>query len=430
MDKLITMSQKEARHYDIIQKAINKQLSSQGAADLLGITARHVRRLKSAVRKNGLQGMAHGLRGRSGNRSLPPKEKQRMITLLHKHYSDFGPLLASEKLEEYHGIRRDKGTIRSIMIQEGLWKPKTKKKDKHRSWRQRKASPGEMVQYDGSYEYWFEGRADKCCLLAAIDDATGRVWARFDEHEGVEPTFTFWKDYIMRFGKPFSVYADKFSTYSMNHKLAQENPDTLTQFQRAMETDLNCEVIHAHSAEAKGRVENLFKTLQDRLIKELRLHNISTIRKANKFLEEDFLPRFNAKFMVLSRSQADLHKALSRQEQDKLDAIFSRQHERTVRNDFTLSYQHNWYQLTKEQTVTVRKQDKVTVEQRLDGSIHFRLRGKYLNYELLPARPAKQNGKDTPWVLPGSKAHKPPLDHPWKKAGQVAYLKKLSKMSK
>jgi hypothetical protein len=197
-----------------------------------------------------------------------------------------------------------------------------------------------------------------------------------------------------------------------------------------METDLAVEVIHAHSAEAKGRVENLFKTLQDRLIKELRLRNISTIPEANRFLEEDFLPKFNARFMVASRSQTDLHKPLSKQEQNRLDAIFSRQHERTIRNDFTLSYQHNWYQLTKEQPLTVCKQDKVVVEERLDKTIHLRLKGKYLTYELLPARPAKQNEKDAPWVLPGSKVHTPPQDHPWKKAGQVAYLKKLSKMSK
>lgn len=428
MDTYITMSQKEAQKYDIIKKLINKELNGSEAANLLNMTTRHVRRLKKKVIEKGVRGLIHGSRGKAGNRRLPEKEKQKIIRLLHKHYHDFGPLLAAEKLEERHGIKRDKGTIRSIMIAEELWKPKQKKKEKHREWRQRKASYGEMIQYDGSYEYWLGEENRKICLLASIDDANSEVYARFDEHEGVEPTFNFWRSYIERFGKPFSIYVDKFSTYSMNHKLAKENPDTLTQFERAMK-ELGIEVIHAHSPEAKGRIEKLFKTLQDRLIKELRLNGISTVEEANKFLEEEFLPKFNAKFMVEPRSKINLHKKLSVKEKNKLDSIFSRQYEKTVRNDFTVSHHKKCYQLTKNQPATICKQDKVMVEEGMDKNIRFRLRGKYLNYRLLPEKPKKMH-ETRQWVIPKSTAHIPPADHPWRQTANLEYLKRLAEVSK
>jgi len=430
MDKYITMSQKEVRKYDIIKKLINKEIKGTEAASTLKLTTRHIRRLKNRVKGKGIKGLIHGSRGKESNRRIPNKEEERIKKLLNDKYSDFGPTFATEKLEEVHKIKRDTKTIRAIMINDGLWKPKQNKKEKHREWRQRKASFGEMIQYDGSYEYWFEDRGEKCCLLASIDDANSNVWMKFDEHEGVEPTFNFWREYIERFGKPYSIYVDRFSTYSMNHKLAKENPDTLTQFQRAMEIDLNIEIIHAKSAEAKGRVERLFKTLQDRLIKELRLNNISTTKEANKFLEEEFLPKFNAKFMVEARSKANLHKKLTKPEKDKLDSIFSRQYERIVRNDFTINYGKNWYQLTKDQPVTICKRDRIITEERMDKTLHFRLRGKYLNYKLLPERPKKINDNRNSWVIPKTKAHTPPTDHIWRKYQNTEYFKKLTKMSK
>jgi len=216
----------------------------------------------------------------------------------------------------------------------------------------------------------------------------------------------------------------------MNHKLAKENPDTLTQFERAMK-ELNIGIIHAHSPQAKGRVEKLFKTLQDRLIKELRLAGISTIKEANEFLEKVFLPKFNAKFMVEPRSNANLHKKLNEQEKKKLDSIFSRQYERVVRNDFTVNHKKNCYQLEKIQPVTICKRDKITIEERMDQTITIRLRGKYLNYRLLPEKPRKINGKHTKrWVIPKSTAHIPPANHPWRQISNLEYLKKLTKVSK
>jgi len=283
-----------------------------------------------------------------------------------------------------------------------------------------------MIQYDGSYEHWLEDRGGtgEICLLAGIDDANSRVWAKFDEHEGVEPTFSYWREYIERFGKPYSIYVDKFSTYSMNHKLAKENPDALTQFERAME-ELNIEVIHAHSQEAKGRVEKLFKTLQDRLIKELRLNNISTIKEANIFLEEEFLPKFNAKFMVEPRTNANLHKELTEKEKSGLDSVFSRQYERVVKNDFTISHKKNYYQMEKDQPIAIFKKDTVTVEERMDKSIYLRIRGKYLNYRILPEKPKKMSEAKL-WVIPKKENYKPPINHPWRQTSKLEYIKKIN----
>lgn len=162
------------------------------------------------------------------------------------------------------------------MIEEGLWKPKkNKNKKEHREWRQRRAHYGEMQQFDGSYHHWLEDRGNtgKICLLLSVDDATGQIThAKFEEHEGVFPVFEFWQEYLLKHGKPMSIYMDRFSTYSMNQKTAKENPDTLTQFQRAMK-ELRIESILANSPEAKGRVETMFGTLQNRLVKEMKKTN-------------------------------------------------------------------------------------------------------------------------------------------------------------
>lgn len=424
MTNYITMSLQEVKKYDILRKTITKELNGSQAAQLLNISTRQVRRLKAKVRNQGAEGLVHGSRGKPGNRSIQDQEKQNIINLIREKYLDFGPLLVSEKLAELNHIDRSKSMVRSLMIAEGLWQPHAKKKELHRAWRERKASKGELIQYDGSYEHWFEDRGEKCCLLASIDDADSEVKAKFDNHEGIEPTFSYWQEYIERQGKPNAIYVDKFSTYSMNHKLAQENPDTLTQFERAM-TELNIGIIHAHSPQAKGRVERIFRTLQDRLIKELRLSNISTIKEANEFLVKDFLPKFNAMFMVEARSKTDLHKKLNEQEKKKLDSIFSRQYKRVVNNDFTVSHQKHYYQLEKNQPVTICKQDKITIEERMDKSIQLRLRGKYLNYQLLPQRPEKigAKAKRLNWIIPKSTAHLPPAGYPWRRYVQTANLK-------
>ncbi len=421
------MSKKEVNRFDIVSRLLRKEIRGVKAAELLNLSTRQVRTLKKNVRLFGPKGLIHGNRGKSSNRKIPIKKREKIVRLLHKRYSDFGPTFASEKLAEIHRIVYDQKTIRHIMIEENLWTPrKEKKKSIHHAWRKRKDSYGEMLQFDGSYHDWFEGRDGTIeqCLLAAIDDATGIVIkAQFAEHEGVLPVMGFWKDYLLGNGKPHSIYLDKFSTYKVNHKIASENPDVKTQFQRAC-NQLNIQPIFANSPQAKGRVERLFNTLQDRFIKELRLANISSVKEANLFLEKTFLPKFNDQFFVEPASKANFHCPLSADEKKNLPSTFSRHTARTVQNDFTIAFDKQWYQLIATQSIAVRKKDVVVVEEHTDGTIHVRLRGKELNYTLLPERPKKT--KNTQWILATDairQPFKPASDHPWRRTFLVKSVK-------
>jgi len=413
---LPAMSKRDLDKFEVVRRFIRHEITRAHAAGLLRLTERQVTRLTAKVAAGGASALIHASRGRPSPNRIPEKERGKMVTLLKSKYPDFSPTFAAEKLAEVHGIVRDPKTVRTVQIAEGLWKPRRgKTKTEHREWRQRRSAYGEMLQFDGSYHDWLEGRGGHgtICLLAAIDDATGRVvMARFAEHEGVFPVLRFWREFVETHGKPRSIYLDKFSTYKMNAPLAKENPDVKTQFGRAM-ADLGVEPIFANSPQAKGRVERLFETLQNRLVKELRLAGISSPEEANRFLGK-YLPKFNAKFSVEPASPADLHRMLTAKESASLPAVMSRHEERTVLNDFTFSFGNVWRQVTEEQPVTVQKKDVVTVEEWLDGTLHVRLRGKELNVRILPERPKK---KKQPWAIAqGQKVPtKPSSDHPWRK---------------
>lgn len=416
MDPL-NMSQKEVDRYDIISQVLRKQLNGTEAANLLEVTTRHVRRLKKRVDKHGAKGLIHASRGKPSNRKMDKKKRSKIVDLLKTKYLDFKPTHASEKLKDVHKIQVGREAVRQIMITEVLWKPRNKrKKMTHRKWRRRRNHYGEMEQFDGSYHDWFE-TGEKVCLLAAIDDATGiPTRLEFAEHEGVFPVFGFWKEYLEDEGAPRAIYVDKFSTYSMNHKLAKENEDTLTQFERAFE-ELHIEVITAHSPQAKGRVERFFETAQDRLVKEMRLANIKTVKEANKYLKTVFIPWYAKKYGVEPESKTDVHRQLGKKELKRLDVIFSRQEERVVRNDFTVCFKGGWYQLTEQQQVTICKKDKVIIHEHLDGTVQMRFKGKQLNFERLPKRPKKLSEKR--WVLPKRverQPSKPSKNHPWRRS--------------
>jgi len=409
-----TMTKKELDRNNIISKLISKEINGTEAAAFLKLSVRHTKRLKIKVKENGPQALIHASRGKPSNRRMPGTERQDIAKIIRKFYPDFKPGFATEKLEQVHSIKRDPKTIRKIMIEEQLWKPRKKKQQQYHAWRARKDCFGEMLQFDGSYHHWFESRAPECCLLAAIDDATGiPVRAEFGQDEGVLSVFGFWKEYLIQYGKPRSVYLDKFSTYKMTQRVAQENHDTKTQFQRATQ-QLNIEPIFAHSPQAKGRVERLFNTFQDRLVKELRLNDISTIEGANIFLENDFLPQYKAKYGVEPKNKTNLHQILSKNELKELDSILSRQDTRVVKSDFTVSFNNQWLQLRKDQPAIIRKKDKITIEEWTDQTIHLKIRDKYLNYDILPERPKKSI--DIPWVIPATrKPTIPSSDHPWRK---------------
>lgn len=412
------MSAQELDRYTIIKKVIEKELKGSHTPSLLSLSLRQCRRLIAGVRAQGARFLIHRNRGVPSNHHLSKKEEKNIVKLISTHYHDFTPTFASEKLREQHGIIRDRKTIARIMIDVGVWeKKRKKKKEVHRAWRQRRPSLGELLQFDGSYHHWLEDRGEESCLLATIDDATGKIlMAHLDASEGVVPVFSFWRDYINTNGKPRSIYLDRFSTYKMTQKIAQENPDLKTQFQRAM-SELHIEPIFALSPQAKGRVERLFQTLQDRLVKELRLAHISTLEDANRFIQNVFIPDFNKRFSVVPFSSVNLHTPLTDKEQKNLSSIFSRQETRKVRNDFTVAFKTTWYQLTKKQSVTVCKGDRLIIEERLDGSLQMRLRNQYLHFEPILKRPDKWSSKS--WVIPKSQPattepHRPAKDHPWR----------------
>lgn len=410
------MSKRNLDRYDIIRRLLRREMNGSRAAGLLGLSTRQVRRLKADVREHGAKALVHALTGSHSNHRLPEKERARIVDLLKTKYADFGPTFAAEKLRELHGITRDPETVRRIMLAASLWRPRRgKAKSEHRSWRARRGAMGEMLQFDGSYHDWFEGRRGitEACLLAAIDDATGRITqAEFRDHEGLFPVMGFWKKYLEAHGKPRSIYLDKFSTYKMNGAIAKENPDLKTQLGRAM-SELEIETIFANSPQAKGRVERLFDTLQDRLVKELRLAGIDSVEAANQFLAKTFIPAFNEKFSVVPASGADLHRRLTPRERATLPQTFSRHEARTLQNDYTFSFKNQWYQITKDQPVTVCKKDVVTVEEWVDGGVHIRLRGKDLNYVVLADRPQRV---EQPWVIAKAQAPAiPPADHPWRR---------------
>lgn len=382
------MSKQQLKIHDVLHRVERKEVSQVKAAEILGLTDRTIRRKLERLEREGPASLIHGLVGTRSNNRLPEKEEKRIAKILRETYPDFGPSFAAEKFSEFHGVDRDSKTIRRIQIAEGLWDPKSRKTaDIHRVWRPRRSCLGELIQFDGSYEWWLEDRyPSKLCLLAAIDDATGKILhASFAAHEGVLPVMGFWKEYAKIHGLPNAVYLDRFSTYSMNMRDAKENQDTATQFERACK-ELGMEVIHAHSPQAKGRVERLFRTLQDRLVKELRLARIQTPEEANRFLSHAFIPRFNERFGRSPAKPTDLHRMFSEQEQVELQLILCRREMRTLRNDFTIPFRHTWYQLLPTPRIALRPKDNVILYELPDETVTLYVRGKSVLFKEIVAR--------------------------------------------
>ena len=414
VQKLICMSVKELSRYDVIKSLLDGKINGTDASKQIGISVRQVKRLKSRVDKYGAKGLIHKNRGRNGNRKLDPEIVKKTAKYLKEKYYYCGPTFAAEKLDEIHSITLGKETVRGIMTDLGLWQPKPKKQSKEwHIWRARKDNLGEMEQFDGSYHIWFGN--EESCLLLSVDDATGKIThGKFDINESTKAVFRFWLEYFDKNGLPLSIYLDKFSTYKINHKNAVDNKDMITQFQRAM-SQVGVKPITAHSPQAKGRVERMFQTLQDRLVKELGLAGITTMAEANKFLTE-YIPRFNAKFAVAPKRRKNLHKKITEQAKEKLPQIFSIQKQRKVNNDYTVMFETNFFQLNREQPTTVYKKDAVIVEEHLNNAIKLRLRNHYLYYTVLPARPKKEIGiKLTALTRQKQGSYKPPANHPWRK---------------
>lgn len=408
------LTSKEQDRYDTTSQCIAKIITNAVAATRLNLSIRALQKLKRKVEKEGEAGIIHGNRSRVSNRATDARTKNTIIAFLNKKkHRDFGPTFATEQLVKQKGIALSVETVRTILIDAKLWKPKERRgADIRHEWRERKPLYGELVQFDGSYHDWFEGGTE-ACLLAAIDDATGQLNLLFEANEGVNAVFRFWFAYIERHGLPRAIYLDKFSTYKINHKSAEDNTELMTQFERAME-ELGVEVICANSPQAKGRVERLFGTLQDRLVKEMRLAGIKP-DGANHFLKEIYIHDHHTRFSVKARHEGDAHRPLTNELRTKLSSIFSIQSERKVKNDYTIQFKNKWLQLRETTGVAVYKKDTVTIEERLDGLLHIRLRNIYLDFTVLPERPKPTNKKVTALVKKSS-TWKPPADHPWRKA--------------
>jgi transposase len=403
MEQLLPMSLKQLNKLDVIRRVERRELSQVEAAKMLKVTQRTIYNSLQRLEEEGPGFLTHGLKGQISNNRIPLKVEERIGALLRQKYEDFGPTFAAEKLREIHKLDYDPKTVARIQKSLGIYTvSRRSKKTTHRSYRVRRATFGELIQFDGSYHDWLEGRGgvDELCLLLAVDDATGKiVHAWFAEHEGVLPVMGFWLQYAGVHGLPKSIYLDRFSTYSMNQKLAKENPDTLTQFERAAR-DTGVEVVHAYSSQAKGRVENKFGTLQDRLVKELRLAGICTVEDANQFLQDFFIDDINNRFAVEARGKGNLHRIPSKTElEDVLPYIFCRHKTRVIQNDFTISYGALWYQLLPTPRLAMRPKDVVDVHEHPDESVSLLVRGKPANFLPLPEKPRQRTRSKHPETL-------------------------------
>lgn len=379
----IIMSTKEKEQVIVFEQLKRKEISQAVAAQMLGISPRWISEKQKRYLTEGMLGILHKNRGRSSKQAWDKNERDFSMDLFKGDFKDFGPTYGAEKLEELHNIRISKETLRKELIREGLWKAK-KKRVTYRKRRERKLCFGIMIQLDGSPHDWFEGRGPKCTLLVFIDDATSQlVWLEFAPSESFDAIMNATLKYFKKHGRPVSFYVDYGSVFSVN----TNNPDRkkITQFERAMR-ELGVEVIHARSPQAKGRVERVNRTLQDRLTKDMRLAGISTIEAANAFAQGDYIPRHNELFAEEAAQTGNAHRPVVGLD---LHNIFCTKETRVLQNDFTLSYKNRQLQLKKHQRAVIRPKEHIIVHEHLDGNISLWIRGIGLAFEELKQRPSR-----------------------------------------
>ena len=402
----ILMSQKESNRLYVIRQTIDKAITQVQAAEILGLTDRQVRRIARSVRREGNAGICHKSRGKRSHNRIADKIKDKATTLCRDIYKKFGPTHASEKLLKLHKIKVSDETLR-VWFQEEAIPYKGRTKRPHRQLRPRKEYRGEMVQMDGSHHDWFEGRGPWCVLMGYVDDATGTVYARFYEYEGTLPAMDGFKRYIRLYGLPQSVYLDRHSTYKVTAKqtIEEELSDIqpMSHFEKSLAA-LDVTVIHAYSPQAKGRVERLFGTFQDRVVKEMRLAMVTNIAEGNTFLD-GYLPEFNRMFAKEAAQQANFHRPIVNKR--ALDSIFSIKTDRSLRNDFTITHNKKLYQI--KSNIWAKK---LTVEERTDGTMRITHNGQQLKYQEILARPVRT--EKTVEKPRHRRVWTPSEAHPWK----------------
>ena len=394
MEGILTMSQKEVDRLKIIGQIETKVLRVEEGANLMGVSKRQTYRVLKKIKEEGSAGIIHKLRGRKSNRGYPGELKNKVIEIYKAHYSDYGPTLFSEELLKTHNISLDHETIRKWLRAKAITTSMRRKRP-HRRKRERRSCFGAMLQFDGSHHDWFEARGPECCLINCVDDSTGKVYLKFAESENTQDVLlTLW-EYVNKYGIPRSIYTDKYSVYKAEGKL--------TDFGRAMK-ELNVETIFANSPQAKGRVERVNRTLQDRLVKALRRQGISNIAEANKYLQKSFISEYNSRFAV-NLGVPDTHRITTGYD---LKNIFCYKTSRQVRNDYTINLAGGYIQLLKGISPLPRPKQIVTICKWLNGEIHIYFNEQEIKFKSLEDKPGKK----------GYKVRAVPKDHPWKRLNQ------------
>jgi transposase len=419
------MSEKEMNRLEVIKAIEEKRMTQEQASQRLGISTRQVKRLCRDYRERGAGGMMNKMRGKASHNQLKESVVQRVVDLVLERYRDFGPTLATEKLVELHGITISDESVRKIMIAEGIWKQRRKRKYRVFQMRERRAVFGELIQIDGSDYDWFEGRSPRCTLLVFVDDATGKLvelW--FVPHESFFGYCEAARHYFEHYGKPGAFYSDKHGIFHLNNPEVTPG-DGLTEFGRAMQ-ELDIQIICANTPQAKGRVERANQTLQDRLTKELRLLNISTPEEANAYLPI-FIEEYNRRFAVEPRSNLDAHRPLP--STDDLDWILSRRETRSLSKNLTLQYHKVIYQIRVDRPTYAMRKAVVTISENAKGEVSILYKGKPLSFvifhqqvhqaEVVPAKSIDFELRNR------SKAHKPAPDHPWRRS-LILHTKKVT----
>jgi Helix-turn-helix domain len=415
----IALSQRERDRLKVLHEVKQGHWTQVEAGRRLKLTDRHVRRMLLRLRERGDAGIVHRLRGRPSNRKWAAAVEQKILARVRQRYADFGPTLASEHLAQ-DGLRVSRETLRKWMIKASLWRPRSQRVKAVHVWRERRASFGELVMQDSSPFAWLEERGPACQLIALIDDATSRIWARFAEHDTTEENLRTLQGWLRRYGRPLAHYTDKNSIFCVTRPAAipeqLRGKEARSQFGRAL-SELGIEWIAAHSPQAKGRIERLFQTLQDRLVKELRLAGIASIEAANRFLELRFLPAWEQQFTVVSRHPRNAHRRLG--PEHHLEEILSVRVARKMAQDHTVSWDGDRWGVPREEVCAGLRGAPVEIERRLDGSHWLRFRGRYLHLRHCPEPPraASPSGLRPPG-LPAHRVSKPqkpvPPNHPWR----------------
>ena len=409
----ISMSQRERHRLEAFARVGRGEITLVKASELLGLSYRQTKRCFGRYRQEGDQGLVHRLRGQPSNRQANARQKRRVLAVYEKKYADYGPTLAAECLKEEDRLEVAVETLRQWLLLAGLWR-KRRRRRPYRQRRARKEYFGELVQMDGSHHDWFEGRRDWAVLMVLIDDATSEVFAWFSEEETTIAAMEAFSGYVEGYGLPRGLYVDRDSIYRCDREatiaenLAGKEPTT--QFGRAME-ELDVRVIMAHSPQAKGRVERVNGTLQDRLVKALRRAKINDLASANRFLQEKFLPAFNRRFVKKAAKPGDLHRRLPRGLD--LGRVLSIRETRVVQNDWTLRFENRWYQLAQPHQKLALAGRPVTVSQRLDGRVELLYGGRELSYRELPAPPQRPQ-EAMALEIRSNQGQRPPADHPWR----------------